>query len=170
MINFFLLIFISFPLIAGDASTVYGKIRKVDHKLYALSYQYYVTFLNEGKLLAYPVDTNSKEMAEKIKALVDQDALIEGSVKEIKFQSDGQSNTILVFTPTKLSRLELSALRVENDTKDFSKIPPPLNNQTSLRHLKGNPNGKGITINDNLANGLIMAGGAAILGTLLLKK
>jgi hypothetical protein len=177
------------PLVhASEVSSVYGKILKSKKSIYGLTSPYFVTFEHEGKLLAYPLDTKSKAMADKIKSFVDQDALIEGDIEKESFKADGLDYVIETFVPRSISPLKLSSLgetewtttqrplslTSKNKKKESNIIlgyKDP--NEGKLPPTRGPKQGSlavGYRLNDSVANALIFTGAAAIIGTQLLKK
>jgi hypothetical protein len=182
-------IFCNSDVQAEHSFSVYGKIRKSEKNILGLNSLYFITFQHHGKLLAYPVDTDSKTMADKIKSFTDKDALIDGDIKKIYFNSDGQKYVVETFIPKKIKSLELSELgqtqtstperpvpfHIIDKTKENSFILGQGSNypyEERLPPTRGPKQGMGASfrINDSVANGLIFTGAAVLLGSQLIKK
>jgi hypothetical protein len=174
---------------AEEVSSVYGKILTSKKTIFGLSSPYFVTFEHQGKLLAYPVDTNSKTMAEKVKSFLNKDALLEGTIKKVNFKVDGRIYIVEKFIPKTIRPLELSALgqahwsapecpeflpTKEKKKESFLMLMAGSNNpyDDRLPVTRGPKPGAGVgfRLNDTVANTLIFTGAAALIGSQLLKR
>lgn len=181
-----LLLFLSVSGHTRGNESVYGIIRKSQGTVFNLKTPYFITFMHEGKLLALPIDTQSKDVTSLIRNFVDKDAMIEGEIKEVRFKSDGQDHVIGMFYPKSIRPLDLGKLgatdyqardvKLKEDQKKIYDGPTLTLNQEDpspkLAPTRGPVSGPGVKfrVPDAVANTLIFTGAAVILGTQLLKK
>lgn len=140
-------------------SYVWGQIVKTE-KLSASGFIYYVLF-NDGKSqVAYPIMANKKITTKQIEHYVGTMARIKGNIVTKKLYSGEFRKTIVAFDVTEIEALKLNELGVHklNINSDNKFIPE--------NKIKENNSG-GIRINDDVANTLIFAGGASILGKII---
>lgn len=156
-VAFILCLFFITSALAESSSKVWGRIVKADH----LNYKYFVTYEENGKFHAYPIELKSKTLQEKISKNVGSLMNVKGELKTITIQTEGPAQKIPVFVAEELEPLTLSQLNPGNKVD----IDPKLSNKIPESY-----NGGGIRINDTLANTLIIGTGAVMVGSAILKS
>ena len=159
--QFLLVVILSFSVSAKESSMIWGKIIRSEG---VSSYKYFMTYESDGKFHAYPIDTPKKEIAKLIEKNLSQLVRLKGEFKTVKVVMDGPPKEIPVFTPESVSPLMLTDLKVDGPGKSDS-TP-----NTGLQKKKEEYNGGGITINDKLANRLIITTGALMIGSAILNS
>lgn len=159
-LSFFVLPF-SMAADAKKSSAVWGKVVKAEQTVKGVNYKYFIYFEKDGKPEAYPVDTEKKEIAELIEKNLNQSVRVEGEVKEVELKLDGPKQKILVFMPTTITPLTLSALAINEPVNVAQKNPKP------IQPKPGRTDAGGIRISDKAANALIYTGAALMIGSAL---
>ena len=158
------LILLSTGLYAADANSnkgnyVWGKIvhtKKLSHS----GFEYYVLYSDKGSQIAYPIIPTASVPATKIDQYLNQMARISGEIKTKKFYDGEFQKDIITFEVQGIEPLKLSDLGISKNRLNLTKkYTPPSSSPKS--------NSGGITINDTVADALILAGGAAILGSII---
>lgn len=170
MFNHFLMTFL-FLFLAVDPSNnisaktaptakVWGKI--VQLKKPIGEHQYFITFTQDNKSYAYPLelDLKNKNLSKKFKNMIGKMSLIEGETLQKELNFDGQIKKLLVFKVKSVTPLQLKDLRPQ-EIMVVKKQTYKQNKRTPSRQQGG------ISIPDKVANTAIFIGGAVLLGNLI---
>lgn len=160
-LTLFLSFLISLSAIAASPvkPAVWGEI-VYNPKVKTVPYSYFVYYKEKGVAHAYPIDTNDPKIAKEIIKHVGKRVRIEGEIKKVTLQLDGPPQSILAFSPTSIKPLALSDLAVKE---------PVAASPNTIRSHQNNPASAsgGIEVPDAVANSLIFAAAAALLGGLI---
>ena len=161
----FALLFLVVPFhLHASQNVVWGKIVTLEQSFEGVMYKHFVYFEKDGKVHAYPIETNRKDIVEILRHHSNQKVRIEGDVREISLKIDGPPKKILVFVPKSVKPLQLSELALSSrfDTSEQSSL--------ALHSKKKHEyDGGGIRISDQAADTMIYTGAAIILGPKVLE-
>ena len=143
-------------------SVIWGRVVKTEKMIKNISYQYFIYFEEKGEARAYPLDPQTSEMADLLRKNINKVVRFEGKVKEVTIEIDGPKQQALVFIPEALKPLTLSELAAgpAPELAPVAKSPEP--EKKKKKEYIG-----AIRISDEVANGLVFAGGAFMLGRVL---
>lgn len=158
---FLFLLFSGTSMAQTTKLAVWGKI--IEHESTINNYKYFVTYTENGKSYAYPLDLRNYKQKD-LKPLNNKFVKIEGLINTTTFKLEGQEQKTTVVYPNKIQPMKSSDLSIGNyypTERDLVKNPETKNNAV-------NRSG-GFELSDKVANSAIFAGAALLLGSILSK-
>ena len=141
---------------------VWGKIVQQDSVI--ANYKYFVTYTENGKNYAYPLDLRNYKLKD-LKSLNNQFVRIEGIISSNTIKIEGQTQKVTVVYPKKIDTMKASDLSIglySPSEKDLTKTPKD-------KASSGRTSDGGFEIGDDVANTVILSGAALLLASILSK-